>query len=41
MATEEFQQLIFQILKDCQGAHNLLDDVIGRDREEHDLTLTE
>ena len=37
MATEKFQQLIGQILKDCPGAYNLHVDVIlvGRDHEEH------
>lgn len=35
MATEKFQQLIWQILKDCPGAHNLHDDVrvVGRDQK--------
>ena len=38
MATEKFQQLIWQILKDCPGAYNLHDDVrvVGRDHKEHD-----
>ena len=41
MATEKFQQLIWQILKDCPGAHNLHDDVrvVGRDQKEHDENL--
>ena len=41
MATEKFQQLIWQILKDCPGAYNLHDDVrvVGRDHEEHDENL--
>ena len=41
MATEEFQQLIWQILKDCPGAYNLYDDVrvVGGDHKEHDENL--
>ena len=41
MATEKFQQLIWQILKDCPGAHNLHDDVrvVGRDQKQHDENL--
>ena len=41
MATEKFQQLIWQILKDCPGAYNLHDDVrvVGRDHNEHDENL--
>ena len=41
MATEKFQQLIWQILKDCPGAYNLHDDVrvVGRDHKEHDENL--
>ena len=41
MATEKFQQLIWQILKDCPGPHNLHDDlrVVGRDQKEHDENL--
>ena len=41
MATEKFQQLIWQILKDCPGAHNLHDDVrvVGRNQKEHDENL--
>ena len=41
MATEKFQQLIWQILKDCPGAYNLHDDVrvVGRDHKEHDGNL--
>ena len=41
MATEKFQQLIWQILKDCPGAFNLHDDVrvVGRDDREHDENL--
>ena len=41
MATEKFQQLIWQILKDCPGAYKLHDDVrvVGRDHKEHDENL--
>ena len=41
MATEKFQQLIWQILKDCPGAYNLHDDVrvVGHDLKEHDENL--
>ena len=41
MATEKFQQLIWQILKDCSGAHNLHDDVrvVGCNQDEHDENL--
>ena len=41
MATEKFQQLIWQILKDCPGAHNLHDNVrvVGSDQKEHDENL--
>ena len=41
MATEKFQRLIWQILRDCPGAHNLHEDVrvVRRDREEHDVNL--
>ena len=41
MATEKFQQLIWQILKDFPGAYNLHDDVrvVGRDHKEYDETL--
>ena len=43
MATEKFQELTGQILKDCPGAHNIHDDVRveRREKEEHDVTLTE
>lgn len=38
MATERFQQLIWQILQDCPGTHNLHADVrvVGRDQKEYD-----
>ena len=38
IATERFQQLIWQILKDFPGAYSLHDDVrvVGRDHKEHD-----
>ena len=41
MATETFQQLKWQILKDCPGAYNLHDDVrvVGRDHKEQDENL--
>ena len=41
MATEKFQQLICQILKDCPGTYNLHADVrvVGRDHEEHEENL--
>ena len=41
MATENFQKLTGQILKDFSGAHNIHDDVRveGREQEEHDVNL--
>lgn len=38
MATEKFQQIVWQIIKDCPGAYNLHDDlpVVGADDKEHD-----
>ena len=38
MATEKFQHIIWQILKDCLGAQNSHDDihVAGASQEEHD-----
>ena len=41
ITTEKFQQLIWQIPKDCPGAHNLHDNVrvVGRDQTEHDENL--
>ena len=38
MATEKFQNLIWQFLKDCPGTHNLHNDilVVGKDEKEHD-----
>ena len=43
MATEKFQHIIWQILKDCPGAHNIHDDirVIGASEEEHDERLNQ
>ena len=43
MATEKFQQIIWQILKDCPGTHNIHDDirVVGTSEEEHDERLNE
>ncbi|KAK3715644.1 hypothetical protein QZH41_020722 [Actinostola sp. cb2023] len=41
MATEKFQQIIWQIIKDCPGAHNMHDDlrVVGVNDKEHDENL--
>ena len=41
MAIEKFQNLIWQVQKDCPGTHNLHDDtlVVGEDKEEHDKNL--
>lgn len=41
MATEKFQQIIWQIIKDCPGAYNIHDDlrVVGADDKEHDGNL--
>ena len=41
MATEKFQQIVWQIIKDCPGAHNIHDDlrVVGADEREHDKNL--
>ena len=41
MVTEKFQNLIWKILKDCPGAHNLHDDilVVGQNEEERDDNL--
>ena len=43
MATEKFQHIIWQILKDCPGTHNVHDDirVVGTSEEEHDERLNE
>ena len=43
MATEKFQHIIWQILKDCPGAHNIHDDIraIGASEEEHDERLNQ
>ena len=43
MATEKFQHIIWQILKDCPGAHNIHDDirVVGASEEEHDERLNQ
>ena len=43
MATEKFQHIIWQILKDCPGAHNIHDDirVTGASEEEHDERLNQ
>ena len=41
MATEKFQQIISQIIEDCPGTYNMLDDIIivGATFEEHDIRL--
>ena len=41
MATEKFQQIIWSIIQDCPGAHNIHDDlrVVGCNEEEHDQRL--
>ena len=41
MATEKFQQIVWQIIRDCPGAHNIHDDlrVVGADDREHDENL--
>lgn len=41
MATEKFQQIVWQIIQDCPGAYNLHDDlrVVGTNDEEHDENL--
>ena len=43
MATEKFQHIIWQILKDCPGTHNIHDAirVVGTSEEEHDERLNE
>ena len=41
METEKFQQIVWQVIKDCQGAYNLHDDlrVVGANEKEHDTNL--
>ena len=41
MATEKFQQIIRQVIKDCPGAYNMSDDIIiiGATQEEHEICL--
>ena len=41
MATEKFQQIVWQVIKDCPGAYNLHDDlrVVGANEKEHDANL--
>ena len=41
MATEKFQQIIWQVIKDCPGAYNIHDDfrVVGANDKEHDENL--
>jgi len=41
LATEKFQQIVWQVIKGCQSAHSLHDDlrVLGADDKEHDENL--
>ena len=41
MATEKFQQIVWQVIKDCPEAYNLHDDlrIVGADDKEHDENL--
>ena len=41
MATEKFQQIVQQVIKDCPGAYNLHDDlrVVGANENEHQENL--
>ena len=41
MATEKFQQILWQVNKDCPGAFNLNDDRrgVGADDKEHEANL--
>ena len=41
MATEKFQQIISQVIKDCPGTYNMSDEIIivGASQEEHDIRL--
>ena len=41
MATEKFQQIIWQVIKGCPGVYNLHDDLrfVGEDDKEHDENL--
>ena len=43
MATGKFQHIIWQILKDCPGTHNIHDDirVVGTLEEEYDERLNQ
>ena len=43
MATEKSQRIIWKILKDCPGTHNIHDDigVVGTSEEEHDERLNQ
>ena len=43
MASEKFQHIIWQILKDCPGTHNIYDDirVVGTSEKEHDERLND
>ena len=41
MVTEKFQQIVWQVIKDCPGAYNLHDDlrVVAENEKEHDANL--
>ena len=41
MATEKFQQIVWQVIKDCPGAYTLDDDlrVVGANKKEHEANL--
>lgn len=41
MATEKFQQIVWQVIKDCPGAYNIDDvlRVVGANDREHDENL--
>ena len=41
MATEKFQQIIWQVIKDCPGAYNIHDDlrVVGANDKQHNENL--
>ena len=41
MTTEEFQQIISKVIKDCPGAYNMSEDIIivGATQEEHEICL--
>ena len=41
VATEKFQQIVWQVIKDCPGSYNLHDDlrVVGANEKKHDANL--